>query len=229
MAVNASLRSRILASLSLPELEELAVEGGYSGLAALSNMSAVLLLSGAAAFLHDYRNWTGDGYDLTQLEMEIIDRIVSKAEAEIILSAIGLIFPIANAAVPEYMLLCDGTQYPRIGYPELYEVLDPVFIVDANFFVVPDLRDRMVIGSPTTPVGQTGGSNTHNLTIGQLPSHNHLYDKTLVGVLPDAGGVPIPSALPTSLPTATTNTGSGDSVDQQNPYIALLYCIISGY
>lgn len=228
MVENAFLPSRILASLSLPQLEELAVEGGYAGVASLSNLSVVVLLSGAAAFLHDYRNWTGDGFDLTQEEREVIYDTVSKAEAELLVSAVGLIFPVATAFVPEYMLLCDGAQYQRILYPELYEVLDPVFIVDPNNFVVPDLRDRMVIGSPTTPVGQTGGSNSHNLTIGQLPSHNHVYERETIGILPEAVGAPLPAVLPTSLPQATTNTGSGDSVDHQNPYMALLYCIVSG-
>lgn len=225
---NASPQNRILASLSLPELEELAVEGGYTGLASLSNFSAVMLLSGCAAFLHDYRNWTGDGLELTSEEMNLINKSVSKAEAELIMSVVGLIFPIANAAVPEYMLLCDGAQYQRILYPELYEVLDPVFIVDANNFVVPDLRDRMVIGSPTTPVGQTGGSNTHTLTTSQLPSHSHFYDKALDSVDPIGAGVPTLQPTSVYLPTATSNTGSGDSVDHQNPYIALLYGIVAG-
>ncbi len=226
--VNASLRSPILASLSLPQLETLAVEGGYTGIAALSNFSAVLLLSGAAAFLHDYRNWTGAGLDLTENEMDTINELVSKAEAEVIMSAVGLIFPIANAAVPEYLLLCDGTQYLRTDYPELYEVLDPVFIVDPDNFVVPDIRDRMIIGSPTTPVGDTGGSNTHILTLGELPAHSHVYEKETISVLPEAGGAPIPAVLPTSLPTSTSSVGSGDAIDQQNPYIALLYGIVSG-
>lgn len=204
------------------------MEGGYTGLAALSNFSAVLLLSGAAAFLHDYRNWTGVGYDLTDAEMDTINERVSRAEAEMIMSAVGLIFPVANAAVPEFMLLCDGTQYLRVDYPELYEVLDAAFIVDPDNFIVPDLRDRMVIGSPTTPVGDTGGSNTHILTIGELPSHSHIYEKETISVLPEAGGAPIPAVLPTSIPTSTTSVGSGDAIDQQNPFIALLYCIVSG-
>lgn len=228
VAVNAYLQSPILASLSLPQLEALAVEGGYTGLAALSNFSAVLLLSGAAAFLHDYRNWTGDGLDLTEDEMDTINELVSKAEAEIIMSAVGLIFPIANAAVPEYMLLCDGTQYLRVDYPELYEVLDPVFIVDPDNFVVPDLRDRMVIGSPTTPVGQTGGSNSHTLTVGQLPPHSHKYDKETSIVIPSPDSIPSLRITRFTIPTDTSETGDGDSVDHQNPYIALLYCIVSG-
>lgn len=205
------------------------MEGGYTGLAALSNFSAVLLLSGAAAFLHDYRNWRGVGLDLTEDEMDTINELVSKAEAEIIMSAVGLIFPIANAAVPEFMLLCDGTQYLRTDYPELYEVLDPVFIVDADNFVVPDLRDRMVIGSPTTPVGQTGGANSHILTVGQLPAHNHLYDKKFDMLMPIGLGVPNLRPTAADIPVATTDTGSGDSVDHQNPYMALLYCIVSGF
>lgn len=218
----------ILASLSLPILQTLAIEGGYSGIAALSNFSAVMLLSGCAAFLHDPANWTGAGIDLTESEINEINELVDQAEDELILSAVGLIMPIANAAVPEYMLLCDGTQYLRVDYPELFEVLDPVFIVDPDNFVTPDLRDRFVLGSPTTPVGNTGGTNTHTLSVSQLPSHSHLYEKETIGVLAEGLGVPVPATLPVTLPSATTLTGSGTSVNHQNPYIALLYGIIAG-
>ncbi len=226
--VNASPQNLILASLSLPILETLAVEGGYTGIAALSNFSAVLYLSAASAFLHDYRNWRGSGLNLTDVERDRIDELVSKAEAEVIMSAVGLIFPIATAAVPEFMLLCDGANHLRVDYPELYEVLDPVFIVDLDNFVTPDLQDRFVLGSLTEPVGTTGGTNEHTLTTPQLPSHSHLYNKTSIGVSPEGGGVPIPAALPIEIPTATSSTGAGDAVNQQNPFISLLYGIVSG-
>jgi len=116
----------------------------------------------------------------------------------------------------------------RVDYPELFEVLDPAFIVDPDNFVTPDLRDRFVLGSPTTPVGDTGGSNTHTLTVAQLAPHNHLYEKELQLIIPTGVTFPNSRIIPASLPTATSTTGSGDSVDHQNPFIALLYGIVSG-
>lgn len=178
--------------------------------------------------MHDYRYWRGAGLELTDDEKDRINELVSKAEAEVIMSAVGLIMPIANAAVPEFMLLCDGALHLRVDYPELYEVLDPVFIVDADSFRTPDLQDRFVLGSPSTPVGDTGGTNTHTLTVSQLPSHSHFYDKALDSIDPIGAGVPTLQPTSVYLPTATSNTGSGDSVDHQNPYIALLYGIVAG-
>ncbi len=227
-AENAFLQNPAMASLSLPELETLATEGGYTGLAALSNFSAVMLLSGCAAFLHNYRNWEGAGLELTDAEMDEINERVSLAERELIMSAVGLIMPVANSAVPEFMLLCDGTQYLRVDYPELYEVLDSAFIVDPDNFIVPDLQDRFVLGSPPEAVGSVGGSKTHTLTVAQLAAHSHQY--TLYGQLIIPTGVTFPNnrIIPAGLPTPTSTTGSGDSVNHQNPYIALMYCIVSG-
>jgi len=206
----------------------LAIEGGYTGIAALSNFSAVLYLSAASAFLHDYKNWEGSDFDLTRAERDRIDELVSKAEAEVIMSSVGLIMPLATAFVPEFMLLCDGANHLRVDYPDLYAILDPVFIVDLDNFVTPNLQDKFVLGSLTEPVGTTGGSNTHTLTTPQLPSHSHLYQKTTIGVSPEGGGVPIPAALPVEVPTPTSNTGAGDAVNHQNPFISLLYGIVSG-
>lgn len=217
-----------MASLSLPELEILAIEGGYTGLAALSQFSAVLLLSAAGAFLHDYAFWTGAGLELTEDEMIRIDDFVSIAEAEIIMSAVGMIMPIATAAVPEFMLLCDGSNHLRVDHPELYEVLDPVFIVDADNFITPDLRDRFVMGSPTKPVGETGGSEEHTLTTDEMPAHDHTFQRRLESTVPLSVGAPVIGVIPLELAQPTSSTGGGQAHSILNPYISLLYGIVAG-
>lgn len=77
-----------MGSLNLPDLQDLADEGGYSGETALSSFSAVLLLSACRAFLHDMRNWTGAAHYLTPAEIDEIGELVSDAEDELMGTAV---------------------------------------------------------------------------------------------------------------------------------------------
>jgi microcystin-dependent protein len=77
-------------------------------------------------------------------------------------------------------LLCDGQDYERDDYPELFSAIGTQN--GASFpttFRVPDLRSRMPVGAGVAPglpnyiVGQLGGAPTVALTVAQLPSHTH--------------------------------------------------------
>lgn len=231
-----------MASLDLDELETLALQGGYTGIAALSSFSAVMLLSACRAFLHDTSLWTGAGYELTEDEIDDIDELVSQAEYELMLSTVGMIMPYAGSTIPTWALLCDGTQYQRVDYPEVYAVLDSAFIVDADTFATPNLRDRMIIGVSTfTAPGDTGGADSHTLATGQLPAHSHTVDAhghsylapvsapTLIGA-----GAPAPnivSGVPATTGLAspgTSSVGSGDSIDHRNKHLVLSYILVVG-
>jgi microcystin-dependent protein len=77
-------------------------------------------------------------------------------------------------------LLCDGRSVSREEYSELFEAIGTAFgSISGSTFNLPDARGRVLgaIGSgpglTTRSLGDTVGAETHTLTIGEMPSHNH--------------------------------------------------------
>jgi len=140
---------------------------------------------------------------------------------------IGTIVALATSAVPDGMLECDGSLYSRLDYPSLYEVLDTVFIVDADSFRVPDLRGNVVLGAGLGySTGDTGGEVEHTLTAGEMPAHTHTTHGHLSGLVVAPGELPV--SVPNVLPDVTGSTGGGGAHNNLQPYLTLRYGIITG-
>lgn len=123
-------------------------------------------------------------------------------------------------------LVCDGTGYLRIDFPDLYAVLQPAYIDDADHFHVPNLINKFPRGS-TTP-GVDGGSDSVTLDVGQLPAHHHGYQQVAADYIelePGATGF----ALFDINAGTTDDTGDGDPVDIVPAYQTLLPVILALY
>lgn len=175
---------------------------------------------------------------------------------------LGAILPYVTADVPDGALPCDGSEYNRVDYPQLYAVLDSAYVIDANTFKTPDLQGRTIIGYGAgdglteRAIGDSGGEETHELTVPELPAHAHetdphthsdsghvhgynypAFNLDLEGPgAPDilgAGNPPIPQVTTTgyaalSSETVTVGTtGDGDAHENMPPFHALRYCIIA--
>jgi len=139
------------------------------------------------------------------------------------------------------LLPCDGAIYPKADYPLLYEKLDPVYIVDADTFRVPDLRDRFPLGAGTDfALDDTGGEQNHLLTVDEMPLHSHTNDPhfhtdgaaapTLIAI---GAGVPAPSAIPSAGITSSEsisihNTGGNEPHNNMPPFLAVHWAIVAG-
>lgn len=144
---------------------------------------------------------------------------------------VGQIVPYITADPPSNALACDGASYDRVDYPDLYAVLDAVFIDDADTFHVPDLRGKTVIGtSATYAMGDTGGEETHVLTEGEMPSHVHAYDPVVI-IDVDLEDLGLPQGNAAQIvPLATENTyatGGDEAHNNLQPYVALGYAVIA--
>lgn len=132
------------------------------------------------------------------------------------------------SAAPVGWLEFDGTQYTQASYPELFAKLPSAWI-DGTDFTLPDLEDVFISGTGSSGVtGGTGGANSVNLTVGQLPAHTHTY--TFPVVAPDTigAGAPVPSVATVTPSTPTGSTGSGDAVENRPSFLLLVVAIYAG-
>jgi microcystin-dependent protein len=141
----------------------------------------------------------------------------------------GSIFQWPTTSAPSGYVICDGTSYLRSGtMAALFAVIGTTFgSADGTHFNVPDIRGRVPVGKNSatfSTIGNTGGEETHLLTVAEIPDHHHtLYNGTGSG-----------SAKPTN--SRNANSGSANFVtDESNagggshnnlqPYIVLNYII----
>jgi microcystin-dependent protein len=96
----------------------------------------------------------------------------------------GTIVMYAKGGVPPLpWLLCDGREVSREEYQNLFLVINETYGPGdhVSTFNLPDLRGRVAVGVDShqsrtqgiTFEGATGGSATHVVNIGELPSHAH--------------------------------------------------------
>ena len=103
----------------------------------------------------------------------------------------GIVVPGGSASIPSGFLLCDGTSYSTTTYATLFAVIAYTYGGSGASFLVPDLRDRTIVGvssanskalaqaigaNTLTPTGNIAGSTgATTLTSAQIPAHAHQF------------------------------------------------------
>jgi microcystin-dependent protein len=220
-------------SAELSALESLA-ENYNSGIFRLSPISLAVLFY-ATPFLVQKYNWFEKGNPLdtiSESEWDTISAYVDGLLYEVKNPMIGYIMAYVTESPPTNVLPCDGATYNRVDYPELYDALASVFIIDADTFSVPDLRGRTVIGSgdgvglTSRNTGDSLGEEEHQLDTSELASHSHTIPYTITTLVLEPGEV----TTLTPVPLLTQNTGDsgGDSPhNNMQPSYALNYGVIA--
>ncbi len=97
----------------------------------------------------------------------------------------------------EGWLVCDGRAISRTTYSALFALIGTTFGNGDNVttFNLPDARGRIPLGAQSSSgtnyycVGNTGGAETHTLTVGEIPSHDHSSNAvgTTIGLVQRTG------------------------------------------
>lgn len=200
------------------------------------------LLQSALFSIQSSWNWRySNGAELTEEDTDILHALIASISGKLMTSTmIAAILPYSGHSVPDNCLVCNGSIYNRVDYPALYDALDDAYILDANSFFVPDLREKFVMGSSSTvDIGSTGGEAAHTLTVAELPAHSHTtipHSHSEVGAVSTIinGGIEAPAsaAVPfagsTGLSDVTINeTGGNAAHNNIPPYHALIYVIVA--
>lgn len=144
---------------------------------------------------------------------------------------IGTIIPYPSDTLPPGWLLCDGSQVLQASYPRLYEIVGATFgSADAGYFRLPNLQNRFIAGAGDDySIADTGGQNTHTLTVNEMPSHDHSEHEHAPSVLVVFPGEGVAAGADPLIETTTGSRGGGEAHENRPPYMALNWCIVGDW
>jgi len=132
--------------------------------------------------------------------------------------------------------LCNGQLLPINQNQALYALLGTSFGGDGvTNFALPNLQGRVPLHVENADSrGQTGGEETHKLTVNEMPAHTHQANAgsdfpsaTAAGNI--WGGNAITNYAPTAndsmSPNALASSGGDQAHPNMQPYLVLNYCI----
>jgi len=148
---------------------------------------------------------------------------------------IGSIMLFAGSSVPALWLNCDGSAISRTTYSALFTAIGTTFGAGdgINTFNVPDTRGRTAIGTgqgtglTNRNRGDSVGTETHQLSVNEMPSHTHTQrgNSGGSGTVRTAG---VAGAGDIDHVTATKSAGGGVAHNNMQPSLALSFIIYAG-
>lgn len=140
----------------------------------------------------------------------------------------GFIYPLAGSVIPEGFLLCDGAEYGRTEFPELFAAIGTIYGNGdgSTTFNVPNLQTRVPVGAGEGyGLGAVGGEATHTLTVDEMPSHNHAFNRAGR----DSGTDWIGGSGTAEIVSSTTGyKGGSQPHNNMQPYTVVNYIIATG-
>ncbi|MCA1571689.1 MAG: tail fiber protein [Chloroflexi bacterium] len=129
------------------------------------------------------------------------------------------------------IVICNGRELSRTTYATLFALIETQYGAGngSTTFNIPDTRGKMLVGvSPSFGPGNTGGEETHGLTIAEMPSHSHTspdFSRTSVRNDVAQTDVLIDSVGANSPGMNSGLAGGGGQHNNMPPYLAAHKCI----
>lgn len=184
-------------------------------------------VGGALSLLLKEELWEKVGTETVEDAVEYLDEMWLKMSESC--EVIGEVKTHVLNVLPSNWLDCDGMTYLRTDYPDLYSVIDPALIIDADHFKTPRMWSRFVMGKgPMNNVNDTGGAGQVALTVNEMPSHNHSSHFYSTNIDLEGAGVPDPLSvgLP-QIPSVTGSRGGGAPHENKPPFVILKFAMVA--
>jgi microcystin-dependent protein len=154
----------------------------------------------------------------------------------------GMVMTHAGSTAPSGWVLCYGQAISRTTYADLFTAIGTTYGAGdgSTTFNVPDLRGRVVAGQDdmggasanrlTSPIngdtlGASGGSESHTLTLDEIPAHTHNTFYQTHDTSPGSGGSDSDLVRSGSSTRATSSAGGGNAHNNVQPTFILNYII----
>lgn len=148
---------------------------------------------------------------------------------------IGTIMPYSGNEEPVNWITCDGRELNRFKYEDLFAIIGTTYGEGdgSTTFNIPNLKGKIPVGFDSedgdfNAVGKTGGEKTHNLTINEMPAHNHIVntDGYCTNVSSGSGfTVPNANTVGVRANVWTSQTGGNGAHNNMQPYLVQKYII----